>query len=357
MPRLFVAAVLLLLLAVPVWLLVRGDARAADTGTLVVATGTVVRKAVATGVVEPAQEAQVNTALAGFVRRHHVTPGQKVAAGDPLCEVWPALTERDLLAAERQLLAAAEGEATAREFAQGEHLLSHLTRMLQGDRNLQRMQLSAERGRRSAEESLRLLREGKVEIDGRTIDFVVRAPVAGHVLQLARIGDPVTPASNFGLGTVVAVLGDLDAPVFRGTVDEIDVGRLQVGMAGRITLGALPGVALAGKVVEIGLRARRQDNAALFDVRIAVEPASGAQLRAGYSAVAEVELARVENVPTIPERVVWHRGEQAFVRVPGADGQPQERSVTLGLGDGLTVEVRDGLRVGDVVFERTASRP
>jgi HlyD family secretion protein len=57
----------------------------------------------------------------------------------------------------------------------------------------------------------------------------VRAPVRGHVLQIVREGDPVTPASTFGIGTVIAVLGDLDQPVFRGTVDEIDVGRLREG--------------------------------------------------------------------------------------------------------------------------------
>ena len=135
----------------------------------------------------------------------------------------------------------------------------------------------------------------EVEIDGRTIDFVVRAPVAGHVLQFARLGDPVTPASNFGTGTVVAVFSDLDKPVFRGTADEVDVGRLQPGMKARVTLGALPGAELPGTVSEIGLRARRLDNAAQFDVRVALTPAADVPLRAGYSAVAEVEISRLRS--------------------------------------------------------------
>lgn len=120
-----------------------------------------------------------------------------------------------------------------------------------------------------------------------------------------------------------------------------------------MTLGALPGAVLSGTVLEIGLRARRQDNAALFDVRIAVTPDPAVPLRAGYSAVAEVELARAEDVLCVPERVLRFDGGRTFVRVPGADGRAVEREVELGLGDGLLVEVRSGLEEGQRVLERT----
>ncbi len=329
---------------------------ASELPTITTTRGSVVRKAVATGQVDPEQESQVNTQLAGFVRRVHVALGQKVAAGDALCEVWPSLSERDLLGAERSLQAATEGEEAAQEFVQGEHLLARMTRFLQGERNLERMERSAQRGKRSAEEALRLLRDGKVEIDGRTIDFVVRAPVAGHVLQVVRRGDPVTPASNFGVGTVVAILGDLDVPVFRGTADEIDVGRLQVGMQARISMGALPGVELSGTVSEIGLRARRLDNAAQFDVRVALQPTTKVALRAGYSAVAEVELARVDDVLVLPERCVQFRADQAFVLLPGDKGKSEERRVETGVSDGLVVEIKSGLKDGDRVIDRSATR-
>jgi HlyD family secretion protein len=327
------------------------DTNPTNGPTMTVARGTIVRRAIASGQVDPVQETQVNTQLSGFVRTLHTQLGKKVAAGEPLAEVWPALTEQDLLRAERGLQQAVEGEQAAKEFHEGEHLLAGVTRLLQGQKNLDRMQQQAQRGRRSAEETLKLLREGKVEIDGRLIDFVVRAPVAGHVLQLLRQGDPITPASSYGLGTVIAVIGDLDRPVFRGTVDEIDVGRLRTGMQARVTLGALPGVTLTGTVLELGLRARRQDNAALFDVRIELQPQDGVLLRAGYSAVAEVEVARAENVLQLPERCLSHRGGASFVTVRLADGRTEERAVKLGLGDGLQVEVQDGVREGEVVLE------
>lgn len=329
-----------------------GGASSEAVATVTVGRGTVVRKAIATGFVEPFREAQVNTQLGGFVRHVHVELGRKVAAGTPLVEVWPVLTEQDLLRAERSLQAAIEGEEAAEEYVEGEHVLAGLTRFLQGERNIERMKQAAERGRRSAEETLELLRNGEVEIEGRKIDFVVRAPVAGHVLEVARIGDPVTPRSTYGSGTIVAVIGDLDRPVFRGSVDEIDVGRLKEGMDARITLGAMPEVVLRGEVVEIGLRARRQDGSSRFDVRVEVErPPEGVTLRAGYSAVAEVELARAEDVLVVPERVLRFDAGRPFVLVASGGGGAARRDVELGVGDGLLVEVTAGLAEGESVLE------
>jgi HlyD family secretion protein len=345
------AVPLLILFVAVAWLNWPSTSAPTHGPLITVERGSIIRRAIASGQVDPVQETQVNTQLTGFVRTLHTQLGKKVSAGEPLAEVWPALTEQDLLRAERGLQQAIEGEEAAAEFHEGQHLLASMTRFLQGQKNLDRMQQSAQRGRRMAEESLKLLREGKVEIDGRLVDFVVRAPVAGHVLQLVRQGDPITPASSYGLGTVLAVIGDLDRPVFRGTVDEIDVGRLRTGMPASVTLGALPGVVLTGAVVEIGLRARRQDNAALFDVRIQLEPRADVMLRAGYSAVAEVEVARVDEVLVLPERCLVHRGGESFVTLLQADGKTEERAVKLGLGDGLRIEIVDGLPADARVLE------
>lgn len=333
------------------------SSRSESNPTIAVRRGTLAKLAQATGQIEPDHEAQVNTHLSGYVKTLYVTLGQRVAAGDKLAEVWPVLTEQDRLRAERDLQQAIEGEEAAKEFVNGEHVLSYLTRIMQGPRTVGRMEKAAERGRRSAEESLRLLREGHAEIDGRTIDFVVRAPVAGHVLALsARVGDPVTPASTYGTGTALVTLGDLGAPIFRGTADEIDVGRMKVGMAAKITLGALPGVVLEGTIQEIGLRARRQDNATVFDLRIAVKPSADVVLRSGYSAVAEVELARATDVLVLPERVVADGGGERSVWRKKADGSAERVVVKTGIGNGLDVEIREGLAEGDQVFERAPAR-
>jgi HlyD family secretion protein len=75
-------------------------------------------------------------------------------------------------------------------------------------------------------------------------------------------------------------------------------------------------------------------------------------MRAGYSATAEIFIARRENVLVLPERVIEYRDDDPFVRIPGNDGTATEQAVTLGLGDGLVIEVTSGLQEGNRVLER-----
>jgi HlyD family secretion protein len=123
-------------------------------------------------------------------------------------------------------------------------------------------------------------------------------------------------------------------------------------MQASIVLGALPDVELRGEVVEIGLRARRQEGASRFDVRIAVaDPGPGVVMRAGYSAVAELELARAADVLVIPERVLRYEAGRPHAMVVGPGGRPERRELELGVGDGLLVEVRAGLALGETLIE------
>ena len=215
------------------------------------------------------------------------------------------------------------------------------------------MERGVERSVADAAERLTLLRQGKAEIGGKVIDYVVRAPIEGHVIQLdAELGEPVVPASSYGSGTELLILADLDQPVFRGTVNEIDVGRLREGMRAELDIGALPGAVVGGELVEVSLRSRSLNNATVFDVKLSVTPPEELVLRSGYSAVARIELARAEDVLVLPERVVDYRGAKAFVLVSDGRGGTTEREISAGLSDGLTVEILEGLNEGDEVLER-----
>lgn len=315
--------------------------------------GEVSRDAVAVGRLEPVFEIPVTPTTGGVVTQVFVKLGQRVEVGDPLVEVRPVLSDRQRLAAQRQLAAAQEAELDAEELRAGENLAGGFMRLFQGDKSMERMRAAAARGRSSAEEQLTLLLDGKVEVEGHVIDWVVRAQTAGHVLQLdAEVGMPVVPASNFGAGTELCVLGDLSQPVFRGTVDELDAGRLGPGMSARVTLGALPEAELAGRVTEVSLRGEREDNAVNFPIELAVTPPADLALRAGYSAVARIELQRVSGAWVIPERLVQFEDGQPRVRVRGEDGSATWRKVELGLGDGLQVVVESGIDGKDRLLER-----
>lgn len=148
-------------------------------------------------------------------------------------------------------------------------------------------------------------------------------------------------------------LAGMEKLLFKGTVDEIDVGKMQEGMQAEIKIGALPGNVVYGEVSRISLKAKQQDNATVFPVEITITDMNGAILRAGYSANADIIIERVLNAVTIPERVITMRDGKSLIEVPGNEpGSRIEKEIEVGLSDAITIAVLDGLKEGDKVLER-----
>jgi HlyD family secretion protein len=142
--------------------------------------------------------------------------------------------------------------------------------------------------------------------------------------------------------------------MFKGTVDEIDVGKLSAGMTTRIKVGALPTDVVTGRVSRIAPQAQQKEGATLFDVEVELEP-SKITLRAGYSANADVIIREKKDVLVIPERLVTFAdgGKKATVEVPGSDPKsPKKVDIKTGISDGLNVEVVSGLTKGQKLVER-----
>ena len=315
--------------------------------------GSIVRKAIATGKITVKNEVPVKSVNGGILTKRFVELGQRVTRGTPVAEVRPVITSRDLIEAERSLKLANDGVANADEFLEGTHPAAVFSRWLTGEENLQRQKRQAELNRQQVTEQLNLLKQGKTEADGRSINFNVLAPVDGHVLEIvSREGAPVVASSSFGSGSVLLIMADLDDTLFLGSVDEIDVAKLKEGMRANIRLGAVPGKTLTGELIEIGLKSKEVNNASVFDVRIKLDKDDSFTLRSGYSAIAEIEMDRRDNVLVIPERLVRFEGEKTYVIKSSQGKVPSEIPVTLGLSDGLLVEVTEGLSEADELLER-----
>jgi HlyD family secretion protein len=154
----------------------------------------------------------------------------------------------------------------------------------------------------------------------------------------------------------MATIADMNDLIFKGTVDEIDVGKMKVGLPVRIKVGALPTDVVTGKVSRIAPQAQKKEGSTLFDVEIELDPNPNITLRAGYSANADVVIREKKDILTIPERLVSFEdsGKKAYVEVPGlaADAPPKKVEITTGLSDGLNIEVVSGLKKGDKVVQR-----
>ena len=328
--------------------------------TVKVERGTIVEKAVAIGEIRPRIEYRVKSKVSGIVRRALCDVGDRVTRGQVLFEIEPDPAPSELVEAERQVELAETGLGRAEE------RLARLSRLAEQGL-VAREELDAareERDRRRIElararDRLELLRRGRVSGEEQ-LATVVRAPAAGTLLErMVQPGDTVVPLTSYQAGTDLAVIADMGDLLFRGTVDEIDVGRLAPGMKARLEIGALPKARVTGRVGRIAPRARDRQGARVFDVWIELDPAPGVELRAGYSATAEVVLREKKDVLVLPERVVHFDEEtgRAYVRLPAKspEEQPEQHEIETGLSDGLSVEVVSGLAEGDEVLEPAES--
>jgi hypothetical protein len=134
-----------------------------------------------------------------------------------------------------------------------------------------------------SEQRLALIEKGRVRSPQLNVESIIRAPVSGTVLELlVNEGDPVVPLTSYQAGTALTTLADMSQLVFKGTVDEIDVGKLKEGMPARIKVGAMPDAVVEGTVYKIAPKSKTAEGATLFDVEVELKPGATVVLRAGY---------------------------------------------------------------------------
>ncbi|UCC72792.1 MAG: efflux RND transporter periplasmic adaptor subunit [Gemmatimonadota bacterium] len=329
-----------------------GRGNGEDVRTVEVERGEIVDKALAVGRVEPEVEISVKSKISGVVSREFAEVGDFVRAGAPLLEIKPTPTPLELVETRRQLeLRQLDLENQYREVERQRRLMAQGLISQDEFEAAERAHGEAELNVKLAQERLALIEEGRVTIADENIEAVVYSPIDGFILEKnVEIGDPVTPLNPYQEGTVLMTMAEMSALIFRGTVDEIDVGRLSEGMIVQFKIGALPQAEVTGTLTKISLKARTEDNSTVFPIEISLDD-SDVVLRAGYSANADVIIDRREDVLMIPERLVTFSGDTAKVTVLLEDGTQEERIIEVGLSDAINIEVLSGLEVGDKVVE------
>jgi HlyD family secretion protein len=326
-----------------------------DFKTVPVTRGPVVEKALAVGAIRPKHEITVKSKISGIVRTSYREVGDKVRAGDPLFDILPDPTPLELTEARREVEIArnvndqAQKKVDRSQALRDQGILSSQEWEV-ADKDIQdaKIRLSL------ATEKLALIEKGRVRSEHLAVESIIRAPTAGTVLELlVNEGDPVVPLTSYQAGTALTTLADMSELIFKGTVDEIDVGKLREGMPTRIKVGALPDAQVDGRVSKISPKSKTAEGATLFDVEIQLLPGKDVVLRAGYSANADIVVREKKDVLLVPERLVTFADGKASVETPGAEGAPPvKKEIKVGLSDGMSVEVTEGLQEKDLVVER-----
>lgn len=320
--------------------------------------GDITEKALAVGQIEPRDRYQVKSKISGIVGRCFVEVGDRVEAGDALFEIQADPTPQELLNVDHGLRSAqarydkakADLQRGKKLFADGLSSRGELDALAESF-DLARVSLEQARDNRE------LTRKGRVSGGKTRVETTIRARVSGTVLSRSvNAGDPIVPLTSYQPGTEMATIADMSDLIFKGTVDEIDVGKIRVGLPSRIKVGALPEAVVEGRLSRIAPQAQRSEGATLFDVEIELDKGQGVELRAGYSANAEIVIKEARDVIVIPERLLLFEdeGKTTLVEIPAENPQaePKKIKVGVGLSDGLKVEILSGLKEGDEIVQR-----
>jgi HlyD family secretion protein len=318
-----------------------------------VARGDILEKALAVGTIEPEKEVKVKSTIPGIVSEVLFKVGDTIGVGMPLFNISPNPTPLEYVEARRSMEVA---EVTMTKTKNDwDRQIELFKRALISKSEMDAVESAYQEANlryKIAMERLELLEKGRIHMTNREIDSIVRSPISGIVLsQSVFQGDPVVPLTQYQPGTELCSLADMASLLFKGTVDEIDVGKITTGMDAEITIGALPDVRIAGKVARIFPKAKKEGNATLFDTEISIDKTGGQTLRAGFSATASIRIRERKQVLLLPERLVIFENGKRFVEIP-QNQQTKKVEIQTGLSDGLNIEILSGLKEGEKIVER-----
>ncbi len=317
----------------------------------------IVKKTVATGSLVPRNEVELKSRVSGILDSLSVEPGDRVEAGDLIARVrvvpQPQALERATSALKTAKLNLREAIALLEE----DESLYESQALPLSDLERRRVEVARrEEQVEAARRELTLIREGALR-NAEAVATDVRSTVSGMVLDVpVRVGVSITETNTFNAGTTIAMVADMSDMVFEGFVDESEVGKVAEGMPLRIMVGAMNNAVLDGELEHIAPKGQVVDGAVQFAIRAKLSGALGDRfVRAGSSANADIVLDKRADVLSIPEALLHFEGGKPHVYVEVGEQQFELRPVTLGLSDGLNVEVVEGVTAAEQLRGRVAS--
>ena len=307
---------------------------------------TIVKKTVANGTIEPRQEIDIKPVVSGVIRQLFVEAGQTVKEGDKLATIQIVPDMLSLNQAESRVNSSAISVSNAQLNFDRNKPLADKGVIAASEMQTYDMALrSAKQEQSAAQDALQLVRDGISKSSSGSSNTIVRSTINGMVLDVpVKVGSSVIERNNFNEGTTIATVADMKDLIFKGNVDESEVGKVRLGMPVVITVGAIDSASWDANLEYIAPKGVEVNGAIQFEIRAAVNVKEGQTLRAGYSANADIVLDRRDSVLTIPESVIAFspKGDSAFVEVKNKNAW-DKTYIKTGLSDGVNIELLGGI--------------
>lgn len=318
---------------------------------------TLVKRTTVAGSMEARRQVAIKPQATGVISSLLVEPGDKVKAGDLIATVKIIPDMAQLNEANNRVASARINLAEAqREFDRTQALFQDGVVSREEYEKMSTRLASARENVTAAESQVQVVTRGQSSRSGGVSVTDLRSTITGVVLSVpVKEGASVSGTSAFNEGSTVAKIADMTDIIFHGYIDETEVAQLRVGTDIELHLGSMEDVTFPARLDYIAPEGVMQNGAKMFELKATAIIPDSVTIRSGYSANASIVLGAVNDVLACDEKAISFEDGQPYVYVltsspDDTDHQQFERrAVTIGLSDGLSVELKSGVKKSDLL--------
>ena len=309
---------------------------------------------VATGKVEPRDEILIKPQISGIIAEVYKEAGESVKKGEVIAKVKVIPELGQLNAAESRVRLS---EINA---AQAETDFARIKKLFEGKlisrEEYEKSEIAMKQAReekQTAKDNLEIIKEGITKNSASFSSTMIRSTIDGLILDVpVKAGNSVIMSNTFNDGTTIASIANMNDLIFRGNIDETEVGRIHEGMPVKLTIGALQNLTFNAILEYISPKGVENNGANQFEIKAAITVPDTVKIRSGYSANAEIALQRANKVLAVPESTIEFSGDSTFVYLM-TDSIPEQKfkrtQVTTGMSDGIKIEIKKGITAKDKI--------
>lgn len=303
---------------------------------------------VATGKVEPRDEVLIKPQISGIISEVYKEAGQTIKQDEVIAKVKVIPELGQLNSAESRVRVAEI--STAQAETDHERIKKLYNDKLISREDYEKSEVEIKKAReelQTAKDALEIIKEGITKNSASFSSTLIRSTIDGLILDVPiKVGNSVIMSNTFNDGTTIATVANMNDLIFKGKIDETEVGRIHEGMPVKLTIGALQNLTFDAELEYISPKGVEENGANQFEIKAAVHAPDSVQIRSGYSANAEIVLQRAQKVLAVPEGIIEFSGDSTFVWVM-TDSIPEQkferRQIKTGMSDGIKLEIKEGL--------------
>ena len=314
----------------------------------------ITKSTIITGRIEPRDEVNVKPQISGIISEIYKEAGETVTAGEVIAKVKVIPEMSQLTSAQSRVrLSEINLNQVKTDYERYKRLFDKQLVSASEYEKISQQYKQALEEKAAADDVLLVVSEGISRSNANASSTLIRSTISGLILDIpVKVGNSVILSNTFNDGTTIASVANMSDLIFRGNIDESEVGRIHAGMPMTITIGALQNLRFDAVLEYISPKAVQSNGANQFEIKASVSVSDTIQMRSGYSANAEIVLAEVKDVLSVPESAIEFSGDSTFVYVIKGEGSDKtyiRTHVETGLSDGVKIEIRKGLTEKDMV--------